>query len=304
MAVIDPEEECSPRCLITGATGFIGEHLARHLISHGWTVHAISRAVAKLSRLSDEVTGHLYNGSYESISAAIEKAKPDVVFHVASHFLSNHEPNQITSLLEANLQFGTQLLEAMRYNGTNQLINIGTIWQHYNGASYDPVNLYAATKQAFEAIIDYYSRAHGISGITIKLHDTYGPRDKRNKLIPNLIRAITNDEHLAMTEGYQKLRLSHVEDICDVILRCSKLIKVNDHLRFSLGSNAESYSVREIVALLESTTGKSLSITWGAIKVSGRVMTNAPQIPGEKIDLKPKWNLRQHFESLRNLQNL
>ena len=61
-------------------------------------------------------------------------------------------------------------------------LTAGTAWQHYNNQSYDPVCLYAATKQAYECLIDYYVKVHGLHAVTVKLHDTYGEGDERGKL--------------------------------------------------------------------------------------------------------------------------
>jgi hypothetical protein len=51
----------------------------------------------------------------------------------------------IIDLIQSNVLFGTQLLEAMGVNNTRNIVNTGTFWQHYNNEDYNPVCLYAAT---------------------------------------------------------------------------------------------------------------------------------------------------------------
>jgi nucleoside-diphosphate-sugar epimerase len=62
----------------------------------------------------------------------------------------------------------------MQAAGIRRLVNAGTTWQHYLGQVYDPVNLYAATKQAFEAILKFYTSTRDFQAITLELTDTYG----------------------------------------------------------------------------------------------------------------------------------
>src|SRR4051812_1833664 len=90
-------------------------------------------------------------GSTERIVARLKACKPDVVFHLASLFVSDHRVQDVQNLVESNLLFGTQLLEAMAQAGVKRIINTGTSWQCPH-----PFNLYAATKQAFESILGYY----------------------------------------------------------------------------------------------------------------------------------------------------
>ena len=69
--------------------------------------------------------------------------------------------------MSSNITFGTQLVEAMVANGCYQFVNTGTSWQHYENDEYNPVNLYAATKQAFEDILRYYVETSALRVITL-----------------------------------------------------------------------------------------------------------------------------------------
>ena len=67
----------------------------------------------------------------------------------------------------------------MKEVGVKILVNTGTSWQHYENKDYSPVNLYAATKQSFEAILQYYVEVASLKAITLKLFETYGLDDPR-----------------------------------------------------------------------------------------------------------------------------
>ena len=137
--------------LVTGATGFVGSYLVKRLVQEGWQTHIICRTDSSIPAFVefDDVIKHFYDGATDSIIQIVADAKPDVVFHLASLFLSQHETKDVDALIQSNILFGTQLLDAMRVNNVRNLINTGTSWQHYNNEDYNPVCLYAATKQAF-----------------------------------------------------------------------------------------------------------------------------------------------------------
>src|SRR3990172_1511049 len=108
------------RALISGATGFIGSHLARRLARDGWDVQIIVRPGSNLDPLQtvlDRVTVRKHDGSIESMKTIVEQARPSVVFHLASLFLAQHKPADIEPLVRSNVTFGAQLVEAMTAQG-------------------------------------------------------------------------------------------------------------------------------------------------------------------------------------------
>jgi nucleoside-diphosphate-sugar epimerase len=290
MTTPDASDQAPPQtALVTGATGFIGGHLVRHLARLGWKVHALARQVSTDPDIALAATWHSYDGDYESVSRAVASSEPDVVFHLASLFLSEHKPEQIDALVNANLRFGMHLLEAMYQHNVRRLINTGTSWQHYNNADYDPVNLYAATKQAFEAIIDYYCNAHQFSAITLKLFDTYGPGDLRQKLIPYLAQSIDSGESLKLSDGLQIISLVHIYDVVDGFHHASSLLAIGKHERFGL-AHPEHLSIRDIVSRLVTTGKWRPKVIWGAKAIAARQMSSPPQ-----LSQMPAWRAGRSF---------
>ncbi len=164
--------------LITGGSGFIGSALVRRLIAEGWRVHLLLRPQSDPARIDGiDVATHTHNGTTESLVAMVGAIRPGTVFHLSSLFLAQHEVRDVTPLLRDNVLFGAQLVEAMSRNGATRLVNTGTFWQHFENAGYNPVCLYAATKEAFEALLAYYVETAGVKAVTLKLSDTYGPGD-------------------------------------------------------------------------------------------------------------------------------
>ena len=254
--------------LVTGATGFVGSHLALRLVRDGWQVHILSRAGSHLLDTPEftQVTNHVHDGSTEGMVSCVAQAKPDVVFHLASLFLSQHATKDVEPLMTSNVLFGNQLLEAMKINGVTSIINTGTSWQHYNNEDYNPVCLYAATKQAFEALLEYYVQACGFKAITLKLFDTYGPDDPRPKLFHLLNKVATSGEPLDMSAGEQLIDLVHIDDVVEAyVIAAERLLAgaVLQHEHYAV-STGRPIPLKVLVELYAEVTGKNIEVNWGA----------------------------------------
>lgn len=274
--------------LITGATGFVGSHLTKRLISEGWQVYILTREKSHLSKMLEgtQAVTLVHDGSSQGIIDCVSSAKPTVVFHLASLFISEHASKDIESLIESNILFGTQLLEAMSVNEVKKIINTGTSWQNFNNEEYNPVCLYAATKQAFEAILEYYIQACDMKAVTLKLFDTYGPEDHRQKLFSLLNKVAKTGELLDMSMGEQLIDLVYIDDVVEAYIVAAQLLIDNESLQHEkyVVSSGHNLSLREVVELYIRTTGKNISVNWGARPYRSREVmnpwTNGLLLPG------------------------
>lgn len=276
------------RCaFVTGATGFIGSHLTRRLINEDWSVHILVRPSSDRKLLKDlegRFQTHVHNGKTEQLCAIMADVKPNVVFHLASLFLVQHETRDILRLIESNLAFPTQLLEAMAKNGVSKLINTGTSWQHYENREYSPVNLYAATKQAFEAILKFYKETTPLKVITLKLFDTYGPNDPRPKLFSLLKKVAEEQKPLAMSPGEQLIDIVYIADVVDAFIVAAErlLSDSSEKCEVYAVSSGASIKLRDLVKIYESVIGKKLPIEWGGRPYRDREVM-VPWSAGKKL---------------------
>lgn len=258
----------SRRALVTGSSGYIGAHLARRLVAGGWDVHVLLRpdsTLAPLAECAHAVTVHRDNGAVGDLLSIVGQAAPDAVFHLAAAFIAEHAPEDVELMVQSNVLFSTRLLEAMRVNGVRLLVNTGTAWQHFGNRDYDPVNLYAATKQAFEAILAYYVNAHGFSAATLALFDTYGPGDQRPKLMRALWQAAASGTTLAMSSGDQLLDLVYIDDVVDAYLAAERALRCAGPVQRRYGvSSGKPLRLKELVAVFEAAAGVRLDVRWGA----------------------------------------
>ncbi|MBK9712524.1 MAG: NAD(P)-dependent oxidoreductase [Kouleothrix sp.] len=293
------------RVLITGATGFVGYHLAAALLEQGRQVHLIVRASSaprRLAALPGNPVIHTHDGTTGGMLRLFEQAAPDIVFHLASLFLAQHRPDDVEPLIRSNILLGAQLLEAMSTHAVPFLVSAGTSWQHYDQHDYRAVCLYAATKQAFEDIAQFYADAYPLRTLTLKLFDTYGPNDSRNKLFALLRQAIEGGEPLAMSPGEQKLDLVYIDDVVQAFLQAERLLRADrPDLASAYGvSSGRQLMLREVAALYERVMGQRIDIRWGGRPYREREV----MVPwsGENV---PGWQATTDLETgIRRMEGL
>ncbi|HED39317.1 MAG TPA: NAD(P)-dependent oxidoreductase [Chromatiales bacterium] len=281
------------KILVTGATGYVGRNFVFYLLEKGYEVYITVRDSSNtdlFEYVKDKI--HLvYIGpkvTADSLSEDICRIKPDVVVHLASLYITEHNSSDIESIVDANILFGTQLLEAMDRCGCNKLVNVGTSWQHYNNADYEPVNLYAATKQAFLDVIKFYNKSKGIQVIDLKFFDTYGPDDNRKKIIPFLIDSVDNMQELLLSPGDQKINIVHIDDVMAClelsILRLKNEV-LSDVEEYAVGAD-EVVTLKELIGLLEALLSRKFNIRWGGRPYRDREV----MVPWNKGLRLPGWS--------------
>jgi nucleoside-diphosphate-sugar epimerase len=257
----------SKRVLVSGATGFIGSEVTKRLLELNAQVSVITRTEPATKAVN--WIRAMDNGAFSS--QVISEINPEVVIHLATRFQSSHSPADIKGLIESNVEFGTNLLESAKEAGA-VFVNINSAWQHFESRQYSPVSLYAATKQAFADIAQYYGET-GLDLRNLTLYDTYGPTDKRNKLIRQLLNAANSNEQLDMGPGDQLINLLFVSDVVTAILGIAGLPPAPMLHNYVVRAE-KSISIRELVAEIEKVTEKELNVNWGARQARPREMTS------------------------------
>jgi nucleoside-diphosphate-sugar epimerase len=286
--------------LVTGATGFLGSHLVSQLADAGVTVTAVTRPTSNLVRIAGlpgTVNIHTATGEGLDLIECFELTKPDVVFHLAARFTATHSPDDIAGLIEDNLTLTAHVCEAAAKAGCPALVTAGTAWQNAGSAPGDPTpmpnTLYAASKQAADDIIDYYSRLSSLNAVTLKIYDSYGPNDPRRKFLAVLRDAAAKGETVDATPGDQLLHMVHVDDLIDGFIHAGNLLilgEIHGRASHTLPSN-QAVTLREFAALWKSANGRHVEIQWGGRRHrDGEVMVpwEGDPLPGwsPRIDLK------------------
>lgn len=255
------------RVLITGVTGYIGSQLAQRL-SAECAVYGLVRQPLNETYLTPELQRNItllpYDNSGESVIAALEASRPDVLYHLAACYTTAHDIQTIPKLIGSNLTFGAYLLEAMYAVDCRCLVYATTVTTHYTGIEYQPLTLYAATKQAFSDLAAYYTGLGGLSAAAVALSDTYGPCDQRPKVL-NLIRhSILTGVPLNLTSGRQIFDAVYIDDVVRGLVQAAVFLESADvaHQFFQL-SASDPKSLRNTVELMLRVNHLKYQANWG-----------------------------------------
>lgn len=259
-----------PVAVVTGGTGFVGRNLVSALVGQGTDVLLVMRRDTRpQSTLHPRVHPVIVDGSTRGLIQGLRDAasRDVVVFHLAAYFVAEHSADDVTPLVESNIHFGAQLLEAMAAAGMRRLVFAGTFWQHYGTEGREPACLYAATKQAFRHMAAYFCSANRLQATQLLLPDVYGPGDTRPKLLPALLRSLVEGNRLPMSAGAQALDLLYIDDAVEAFIVAGKrlLARRSDEgccEDFKVGSG-QATVLRDVVSLLEEVAGRAVPVEWG-----------------------------------------
>ena len=284
------------KILVTGATGFIGQNLVKNLLDKKYEIHCIVRQSSNISKLDTRIKIFNYDNNIDSLIDFFKNQKFDGIIHLASLFLVSHTKNDISNLIFSNIKFGTELLEACKVSNVKWFINTGTFWQNYHSGEYEPVNLYSATNEAFEVMAKYYIETSNLIFTTIKLNDTFGLNDTRNKVFNLWSNIAKSGEVLEMSAGEQIIDISYIEDVIfayDILI--SYLIsdkKEEFKNQEFVVTNNERVSLKELSKIFEEATNTKLNIVWDGRPYREREV----MIPYNKGKVVPTWKQKYNLK--------
>ena len=292
------------KAVITGATGYIGSNLLNYLLPKGWDISIIAQPKFGYENIIDQrerIRIMEYDGDIHTLISFFKEQNPDVVFHLASANIFDYTPEQVDVLIQSNILFGTQVLEAMKYATTRLLINTGTYWQSYHSDTYNPVDLYAATKEAFEKIIQYYVDAHGFRIITLRLFDVYGENDKRPKLLNQLRRIAETGESLDVSPGEQYLDMVHILDVCSAYLRAYELLSTDTKIKNKIYGvySGNRIMLKDMINQFQEVLAQPLNVNFGGKKYKKREI----MMPTNNYEKLPNWKVEISLMDGLNLFN-
>ena len=246
--------------LVTGATGFIGSHIAQHLLDQGESVKALIRP-GKALPASPPKTEHLI-WSYGDLTdpASLRSATENitVVYHAAALLQA---PRQSNAMREVNVGGLRNLLEACGQNRVERFVFISSISAYASSnatviredAPLGGADVYGHTKAEAEALLKSYAGSCGLAYSILRPCVAYGERDYHN-LTPRLLQMLQRPVFPVVAGHRAHMLLVHAADVAQAaILAGTHPLAIGQAYNVTGG---DPTSLRELVTVYVELTGQ------------------------------------------------
>ncbi len=232
------------KVLVTGATGFIGNHVVSELLQNGHQVIASSSSVAKAkSKEWFDKTRYIefdFKKLDESINYFDFFEQPDLMIHLAWEGLPNYkEPFHVSDNLPRHVAF----LKNCISNGLRNLSVAGTCLEYgmqegklTEDLPAKPTNNYAIAKDALRTQLQAYQSTVSFSLKWIRLFYMFGPGQSPNSLFSQLGDALANGSPVFNMSGGEQLRdYLPVKSVASYIVKIATQTEVTGIINCSSG---------------------------------------------------------------------
>jgi len=260
------------KALIFGITGFVGSHLAEHLIKHGYEVYGTIRKQSSLENIAHVLRHvHLYIVNFEEIdliTEIIRKTAPDYIFFLIS--ARNKENTNV--MFKTNIQSTINFFEAFinfSYSHKTIMISSSSVYGvHFKkaideGSPLLPSTLYGLSKLFQEEIVKYYMRNYKLNVLIARPFNHIGPRAYPGLVCSDLAIQVAEIEVKNKPPVVKVKKLDSIRDFTDVrdIVRAYRLLAEE-------GKSGEIYnicsgqgtSIKNLVDIFLSMTHQRISV--------------------------------------------
>jgi len=240
------------KILVTGATGFIGKYVVKHLLSKDYEVIAsgletIEKSAFTGSKNPKYISYNINNQSDSNLYNYF--GEPDVLIHLAWTGLPNYK--QLFHF-EENLMRDYFFIKNLIINGLKQVIVTGTCFEYgmQSGCLTEtmpsqPTNPYGLAKDTLRRFLEQLQNIHPFVFQWVRLFYMYGEGQNPNSLISLLDKALNdNAEEFKMSGGEQLRDYLHVGTVGQIIAEIASQQKITGIINCCSGS---PISVRKLV---------------------------------------------------------
>ncbi|MCI0629396.1 MAG: GDP-mannose 4,6-dehydratase [Phycisphaerales bacterium] len=244
--------------VVTGAAGFIGSHLSAALRRLGRSVLGIDNFDAFYERASKQANLERIGAvkpkiaqrhdafqfieadicDRQAIRAILERATPDVIFHIAA--LAGVRPSiaQPQRYVSVNVNGLVNVLEAARAVNCRRFIFASSSSVYGNHAKVpfseddrvdQPISPYAATKRAGELICQTYAHLFAMRIAALRFFTVYGPAQRPDLAISKFMRLIAEGREVPMYgDGSTSRDYTYIDDVIAGVIAAEKSLPADD----------------------------------------------------------------------------
>lgn len=229
------------KILVTGAAGFIGYHIAKHLVARNDLVVGIDNLNAyydvnlKRARLAD--IGNHPNFCFSltditddrTLAQLFDEHEPEVVVHLAAQAGVRYSLENPRAYIDSNIVGFLNILESCRRHDVQHLVfassssvygaNTKMPFSIHHNVDH-PVSLYAASKKANELMAHTYSHLYGLPSTGLRFFTVYGPWGRPDMALFLFTKAILSGQPIdVFNHGEMQRDFTYVDDVVEGVLR-------------------------------------------------------------------------------------
>lgn len=248
------------KALVTGGAGFIGSHVVDALISRGDVVICVDNESAPQNdtfywnKAAENICADIHNLN-ESVYQGV-----DVVFHLAARSRIQPTVNNPSECFSVNV-LGTQsVLEMSRHAGVKRVVYSASS-SYYGHTSKPPfaetapkgcATPYSLSKWQGEEVCDLYTKLYGLSTISLRYFNVYGPREPlRGEYAPVMglfLRQKKAGQPMTIVgDGNQRRDFTHITDVVSANLIAAERFDVTGPVNIGTGRN---YSINDLADMI------------------------------------------------------
>ena len=239
--------------LVTGADGFIGSHVVEMLVSHGYSVKALSQYNSFnnwgwLESINCKDSIEIISGDIRDPFFCKDISKNvDIIFHLAALIAIPYSYIAPDSYLETNIKGTLNICQAAKENGNIKVVHTSTS-EVYGTAQYVPIDElhpvspqspYSASKIAADSMAMSFYNSFNLPLSIVRPFNTYGPRQSARAVIPTIITQIANGmKEIKLGDLSPTRDFNYVEDTCRGFIAIAENDKSIGEI-INIGSNSE-----------------------------------------------------------------
>lgn len=261
------------KVFISGATGFIGSHLAELCVEKGFNVIAFDRYNSnndwgwlESSDLKNDM--EIVLGDIRDFDSVFKSMKGcDIAFHLAALIGIPYSYISPLAYIRTNIEGTYNVLESAKNQDLEQVLITSTS-ETYGSAQYVPIDEthplvgqspYSASKIAADQLAISYYRSFDLPLKVVRPFNTYGPRQSARAIIPTIIsQCISNVDEIRLGSLKPTRDLTFVKDTCDGFIEIYNSEKLFGEVT-NIGMNSE-ISMRSLVDIITSNFDSNFTI--------------------------------------------